>query len=169
MGSLGSARSGSSPLVPVLLPALERHGRLVISAEIRASPLAISPARMDRLLSEVRLIARGGCRRRAGFSSAVRRRFYCSARIAPWSPPPARFVSTADPPRHPLPEDAPLSVASSMRQRIQPVTFARISFPCRPTLLHKPTRPTRSKRRFLAHGAASHHTSDETRASLRSH
>lgn len=52
------------PLVPVLLPALERHGRLVISAEIRASPLAISPASMDRLLSEVRLIARGGCRRR---------------------------------------------------------------------------------------------------------
>jgi hypothetical protein len=46
------------PPVPVLLPALERHGRLAISAESRSSLLAISPARMDRLLSEVRLIAR---------------------------------------------------------------------------------------------------------------
>jgi hypothetical protein len=61
------------PLVPVLLPALERHGRLVIEADVRRLLLEISPASMDRLLSEVRLVASGGRRRRAGFSSAVRR------------------------------------------------------------------------------------------------
>src|SRR5437899_8106513 len=61
------------PLVSVLLPALERHGRLVIGAALRALIVQISPASMDRLLSEVCLMARGGRRRRAGFSSAVRR------------------------------------------------------------------------------------------------
>jgi hypothetical protein len=61
------------PIIPVLLPALERHGRLALDEAIRALVLAISPATIDRLLSEVRLVARGGRRRRAGFSSAVRR------------------------------------------------------------------------------------------------
>jgi hypothetical protein len=61
------------PLVAVLLPALERHGQLGISEEVRGLVLATSPATMDRLLREVRLAARGGRRRRAGFSSAVRR------------------------------------------------------------------------------------------------
>ena len=61
------------PLVAVLLPALERHGRLAIDAEVRRLLLEISPASMDRLLSEVWLVASGGRRRRAGFSSAVRR------------------------------------------------------------------------------------------------
>jgi Integrase core domain len=61
------------PLIPVLLPALERHGRLQISDELQALLLAVSPASMDRLLAEVRLVARGGRRRRAGSSSAVRR------------------------------------------------------------------------------------------------
>jgi hypothetical protein len=36
------------PLIPVLLPALERHGRLVIDAALRALLLQISPASMDR-------------------------------------------------------------------------------------------------------------------------
>src|SRR5579862_581136 len=54
------------PIIPVLLPALERHGQLTIDEAIRALVLAISPATIDRLLSEVRLVARGGRRRRAG-------------------------------------------------------------------------------------------------------
>lgn len=61
------------PLIPILLPALERHGRLDLSAELRDKLLTVSPATMDRLLSEVRVVARGGRRRRAGMSSAVRR------------------------------------------------------------------------------------------------
>src|SRR5512132_853365 len=59
------------PLLPVLLPTLERHGRLVIEPDVRRLVLEISPASIDRLLSEVRLVASGGRRRRAGFSSAV--------------------------------------------------------------------------------------------------
>ena len=51
------------PLIPVLLPALERHGRIKLADDARARLLAVSPATMDRLLSEVRLMARGGQRR----------------------------------------------------------------------------------------------------------
>ena len=49
------------PLISVLLPALERHGKLVIGAALRGLLVLlvqISPASMDRLLSEVRLVAR---------------------------------------------------------------------------------------------------------------
>ena len=61
------------PLIPVLLPALEHHGRLVVGPELRERLLAVSPASMDRLLSEIRLVAHCGRRRRPGSSSAVRR------------------------------------------------------------------------------------------------
>jgi hypothetical protein len=61
------------PLIPILLPALERHGRLEVDDGLRGKLLAVSPATMDRLLTEVRVVARGGQRRRAGMSSAVRR------------------------------------------------------------------------------------------------
>ena len=54
------------PLIPVLLPALERHGRMRLGDDARARLLAVSAATMDRLLSDVRLVARGGQRRRAG-------------------------------------------------------------------------------------------------------
>ena len=43
------------PIIPVLLPAVERHGQLAIDETIRALLLTISPATIDRLLSEVRL------------------------------------------------------------------------------------------------------------------
>ncbi|CDM60150.1 MULTISPECIES: hypothetical protein [Rhizobium] len=42
--------------------------------ELRGKLLTVSPATIDRLLSEVRVVARGGQRRRAGLSSAVRTR-----------------------------------------------------------------------------------------------
>ena len=61
------------PLIPILLPALERHGRLDLSPDLRDKLLTVSAATMDRLLSEVRIVARGGRRRRTGMSSAVRR------------------------------------------------------------------------------------------------
>jgi hypothetical protein len=79
------------PLIPVLLPALERHRRLVIDAALRALLMQISPASMDRLLSEVRLVARGGRRRRAGFSSAVRRSVPVRT-FGDWNDPPPGFV-----------------------------------------------------------------------------
>ena len=79
------------PLIPVLLPAVERHGRLVIDAVLRARLLQISPASIDRLLSPVRLVARGGRRRRAGFSSAVRRAVPVRT-FGDWNDPPPGFV-----------------------------------------------------------------------------
>ena len=58
------------PMVPVLLPALERHGRLVLDEVTRAKLLAVSAASIDRLLSDVRAAAvavrRGSARRCAG-------------------------------------------------------------------------------------------------------
>jgi hypothetical protein len=79
------------PLLPVLLPALERHGRLVIEPDVRRLVLEISPASIDRLLSEVRLVASGGRRRRAGFSSAVRRAVPVRT-FGDWNDPPPGFV-----------------------------------------------------------------------------
>ena len=61
------------PMLPVLLPALERHGRVVLDEATRAKLLAVSAASIDRLLSDVRAVAGGGRRRPAGFGSAVRR------------------------------------------------------------------------------------------------
>jgi hypothetical protein len=60
-------------MIPLLLPALERHGRLKLSANERALLLKVSAATIDRLLSDVKIAAAGGRRRRAGFSTAVRR------------------------------------------------------------------------------------------------
>jgi hypothetical protein len=79
------------PLVPILLPALERHGRIRLDDEARGRLLAVSPATMDRLLSEVRVIARCGQRRRAGFSSAVRRTVPVRT-FGDWDDPPPGFV-----------------------------------------------------------------------------
>jgi hypothetical protein len=53
------------PLIPVLLTALERHGRMRVDDEARRRLLAVSPATMDRLLAEVRVI---GARRTAASS-----------------------------------------------------------------------------------------------------
>jgi hypothetical protein len=60
-------------MVPTLLPALERHGRLKLESDERALVRRVSAASIDRLLSAVKIAAAGGRRRRAGFSSAVRR------------------------------------------------------------------------------------------------
>lgn len=79
------------PLVPVLLPALERHGQLGVCPKVGALLRAVSPATMDRLLSEVRLIASGGRRRRAGSSSAVRRAVPVRT-FGDWNDPPPGFV-----------------------------------------------------------------------------
>jgi len=79
------------PLIPVLLPALERHGKLVLDEALRALLLSISPATIDRLLSEVRVAAAGGRRRRAGSSSAVRRSVPVRT-FGDWHDPPPGFI-----------------------------------------------------------------------------
>jgi hypothetical protein len=60
-------------MIPILLEALERHDRLRLSKSDRALVLSVSPATIDRLLSETKVAAAGGRRRRAGFHSAIRR------------------------------------------------------------------------------------------------
>jgi hypothetical protein len=79
------------PSIPVLLPALERHGKVVLDDEGRALLLNVSPATIDRLLSDVRMAAAGGRRRRAGSSSAVRRAVPVRT-FADWKDPPPGFV-----------------------------------------------------------------------------
>ncbi len=61
------------PMIAVLLPALERHGRVTLDEATRAKLLRVSAATIDRLLAGVRLVAGSGRRRPAGFGSAVRR------------------------------------------------------------------------------------------------
>lgn len=61
------------PMIPVLLPALARHGRLTPTREEQAQLLDVSAATIDRMLVDVKIAAAGGRRRRVGFYSAVRR------------------------------------------------------------------------------------------------
>ena len=60
-------------MIPILLPALERHGRLQLGAADRVLVLAVSAATIDRLLADTKIAAAGGKRRRVGFYSAIRR------------------------------------------------------------------------------------------------
>ncbi|MER9883499.1 hypothetical protein [Mesorhizobium sp. M0118] len=80
-----------NPLIPVLLPALERHGQLDVDGELRDKLLTISAVTMDRLLSQVRVVARGGQRRRTGMSSAVRQSVPIRT-LGDWNDPPPRYV-----------------------------------------------------------------------------
>lgn len=61
------------PLIPLLIPAMERHGHLALDEEVRVRLLAISAATIDRVLAPVRAGASDGRRRRNAHSSAVRR------------------------------------------------------------------------------------------------
>ena len=61
------------PMIAVLLPALERHGRVTLDEATRAKLLEVSAATIDRLLAGVRVVAGSGRRRPVGFGSAVRR------------------------------------------------------------------------------------------------
>jgi hypothetical protein len=60
-------------MIPVLLPALIKHGRLRPTPEERRQLLAVSAATIDRMLVDVKIAAAGGRRRRVGFYSAIRR------------------------------------------------------------------------------------------------
>jgi hypothetical protein len=57
-------------ILPVLIEAMERHGHLQLDAEVRSQLMKISPATIDRMLSNVR---DKGKRRRSGIPSALRK------------------------------------------------------------------------------------------------
>lgn len=61
------------PLIPLLIPAMERHDRLSLDEAVRSRLLTISAATIDRVLAPTRAVASGGRRRRNAHSSAVRR------------------------------------------------------------------------------------------------
>jgi hypothetical protein len=79
------------PLIAVLLPALERHGNLVVEPAVRAQLETVSAATIDRMLSELRVAAAGGRRRRAGSSSAIRRSVPVRT-FADWNDPAPGYV-----------------------------------------------------------------------------
>ncbi|MBC7738808.1 MAG: transposase, partial [Candidatus Saccharibacteria bacterium] len=61
------------PLIPLLIPAMERHGHLAMDEEVKTRLLRISAATIDRVLASVRAVSSGGGRRRNAHSSAVRK------------------------------------------------------------------------------------------------
>ena len=119
-------------MIPVLLPALERHGRLALCAADRALVLTVSAATIDRMLRDVRIAARGGRRRRAGFSSAVRREV-----------PVRTFDDWRDPPRASREADlvahGGMSVTGSFIQTLTLVDLATGWTECLPLLVREGT------------------------------
>jgi len=77
-------------MIPTLLPALERHGRLALSSAEHSLVLAISAATIDRLLVDTKVAASGGRRRRVGFYSAIRREVPIRT-FNDWNDPPPGF------------------------------------------------------------------------------
>jgi hypothetical protein len=61
-----------APLVPVLLPALGRHGRLTVNEATTGVLLPISPATRDRLLADVRLAGHAGTSTTGSFIQTMR-------------------------------------------------------------------------------------------------
>ncbi len=78
-------------LVPILVEAMERHGHLRLTAEIRTRLLAMSAATIDRALREVRDTAGGRKRRRSSASTALRQSIPIRT-FSDWQDPPPGFV-----------------------------------------------------------------------------
>lgn len=102
-------------MIPTLLPALERHGRLKLGKADRDRVLAISAATIDRLLGDVKVAASGGKRRRAGFYSAIRREVPIRT-FNDWKSPPPGFCE--------VDMDGGTSVAGSFIQTLTMVDVA---------------------------------------------
>lgn len=62
-----------APFLPEMVGALERHGHLSLPIEVKRRLLGISPATIDRLLADVRRVAREGDQRGASRSSFLKR------------------------------------------------------------------------------------------------
>src|ERR1700726_5036876 len=104
-------------MIPILLPALEQHGRLQLGQPDRDRVLAISAATIDRLLGDVKVAAGGGRRGRAGFYSAIRGQVPTRT-FNDWDSPPPGF-SEADMVAH-----GGTSVAGSFIQTLTMVDIA---------------------------------------------
>ena len=78
------------PLLPILIPALERHGHLALDAAVRERVFAVSAATIDRILSPVRESAIGR-RRRAKAIPAIRRSIPVRT-FADWKDPAPGFL-----------------------------------------------------------------------------
>jgi hypothetical protein len=78
-------------LIPSLIAAMEKHGHLELDSSMRALLMKVSPATIDRLLTEVRASAGASGRRRAGVGSAIRRSIPVRT-FSDWrNPPPGYF------------------------------------------------------------------------------
>lgn len=77
-------------MIPALLPALERHGRLKLTNTERMLLMSVSAATIDRTLLDVKFAAAGGRRRRVGFYSAIRREVPIRT-FNDWANPPPGF------------------------------------------------------------------------------
>lgn len=71
-------------LLPILIPALERHGHLQLDSGVRDKLMAMSAATIDRRLSEARV---GGSRRQARKKPTVVQRNVAIRTFADWSDP----------------------------------------------------------------------------------
>ena len=79
------------PLIPLLIPAMERNGHLALEETVRTRLLGISAASIDRVLAPVRMASSGGRPRRNGHSSAVRRSVPIRT-YADWNDPAPGFM-----------------------------------------------------------------------------
>ncbi len=73
-------------LLPILVPALERHGHLVLDARVREQLMAVSAATINRRLAPARAVTAGQRRRRRAGGDRVRGRIRRRASSRPtWS------------------------------------------------------------------------------------
>lgn len=79
------------PLIPLLVPAMERHGRLALDEAVRCRLFRISAASIDRVLAPVRTVALRGRRRSNGHAFAVRRSVPVRT-YADWNDPAPGFM-----------------------------------------------------------------------------
>src|ERR1051325_3304205 len=77
-------------MIPTLMPALARHGRLQLGEGEQAQLIAVASSTSDRMLGDVKIVAAGGRRRRAGFYSAIRREVPIRT-FNDWKDPAPRF------------------------------------------------------------------------------
>ena len=78
-------------LLPILVPALERHGHLTLDARVREQLMAVSAATIDRRLAPARAVTAGQRRRRRAGGDRVRGRVPVRT-FSDWQDPAPGFV-----------------------------------------------------------------------------